>query len=81
MTLFRFCSLPLINHLRLLLRFVNFPAMFRMSGRDIRDVCQQAERSWASKVRNLNPLFCVFHFLSYKYLDCHFERAVLKMIL
>jgi len=21
-----------------------------MSGRDIRDVCQQAERSWASKV-------------------------------
>ena len=27
-----------------------------MSGRDIRDVCQQAERSWASKVKNLRTV-------------------------
>ncbi|KAK6123923.1 hypothetical protein DH2020_042342 [Rehmannia glutinosa] len=26
------------------------PALLRMSGRDIRDVCQQAERHWASKI-------------------------------
>ncbi|XP_039773235.1 uncharacterized protein LOC120641254 [Panicum virgatum] len=26
------------------------PALIRMSGRDIRDVCQQAERHWASKL-------------------------------
>ncbi|XP_077217057.1 P-loop containing nucleoside triphosphate hydrolases superfamily protein isoform X2 [Tasmannia lanceolata] len=26
------------------------PALIRMSGRDIRDVCQQAERHWASKI-------------------------------
>lgn len=30
--------------------------LFRMSGRDIRDVCQQAERSWASKVKNLRTV-------------------------
>ncbi|OEL20949.1 hypothetical protein BAE44_0018032 [Dichanthelium oligosanthes] len=29
------------------------PALIRMSGRDIRDVCQQAERHWASKVCKL----------------------------
>lgn len=30
-----------------------------MSGRDIRDVCQQAERSWASKVNLLSFRFAV----------------------
>jgi hypothetical protein len=27
-------------------------AVFSISGRDVRDVCQQAERSWASKATN-----------------------------
>ena len=36
-------------------------ATFRMSGRDIRDVCQQAERSWASKVRKLVLCSIVFY--------------------
>lgn len=40
---------------------------FSMSGRDIRDVCQQAERRWASKVSSSNhdsiPLYTDYNTL------------------
>ena len=36
-----------------LLNIIGPQIMFcRMSGRDLRDICQQAERQWASKVGN-----------------------------
>lgn len=44
---FRWCFIDMIAYLWMT---IDCFLCFRMSGRDIRDVCQQAERHWASKV-------------------------------